>query len=657
MIFRLFTMKNKLFLLVLTIFFGCKVSNSEKPNKEIIPDKVSKLNSNLNNFYYIQNKKIDSLVAVNHPLLKKNKTGEILRPDYVNDFDEPLYLEKKHGKSANDITRANELKSGGSLNLNLNGEGITIGVWDKGAVMKDHIEFIKSETGNSIIETPAQYETQNITDSHPTSVVSCIISNGIWHDFTHDFSGLAPNLEKLIYYDWNADIQEINEQLQSNTDFILSNHSYGTLIFGTAGELAISSESIGYYSSISKTIDQILNVYPYYTMILASGNDGDESYTSLGQPLEGIDLMVDYNVSKNSISVGSINNQNFPWAETTLSDFSSGGPTNDGRIKPEIMSLGEGYRVAGWDEDNPDEKDSYFVVNGTSFASPSLTGGSALLQQHYTSIHDSYMLSSTLKALLCHSADDILKWGNSELNYIGPDSRTGYGVVNLKRAAEIITDNETNPLTIHEFELSNGETYEVLYSSNGNEKFIATIGWNDPYAEIDQEKDLVNDIDLRITNNASTFFPWVLDSTNYINPAIKADNSVDVIEKIEIENPNGDYSITISHKGSLESPQKISLIISGNGDLTLSRKNYVLEGKKLLIYPTPATDLLYIRSLIEDAGIVSVKLMDLNSRVVYRLNQIDETLIQIPTYNLEKGIYFVTVEFQDYTLSKKITLQ
>ena len=83
----------------------------------------------------------------------------------------------------------------------------------------------------------------------------------------------------------------------------------------------------------------------------------------------------------------------------------------------------------------------------------------------------------------------------------------------------------------------------------------------------------------------------------------------------------------------------------------------MLEGKKLLIYPTPATDLLYIRSLIEDAGIVSVKLMDLNSRVVYRLNQIDETLIQIPTYNLEKGIYFVTVEFQDYTLSKKITLQ
>lgn len=657
MIFHLFSLRIRLLLGLLIIFVGCKVSTSERPNKEISQNKISKLNSNLNNFYYHQNKKIDSLVAVNHPLLKKNKSGDIIRPDYVNDFGEPLYIKRRHGKSANDITRASELKSGGSLNLNLNGEGITVGVWDEDGIMKDHVEFIKSETGASIIEIPAFYESQQITNSHPTSVVSCIISNGIFHDFSHDFSGLAPNLEKLIYYNWHADLQEVNEQLQNNPDFILSNHSYGTIIFDDNGDLSISAESIGYYGSISKTIDEMLNVYPYYTMILAAGNDGDESYVSSGQPIEGIDLMVDYNVSKNSISVGSINNQNFPLAETTLSNFSSGGPTDDGRIKPEIMSLGEDYRVAGWDEDNPETKDSYFIVDGTSFASASLTGGSALLQQHYYSIHDSYMLSSTLKALLCHSADDILKWGNSELNYIGPDSRTGYGVVNLKSAAEIITDSETNPLTIHEFELSNGETYEVLYSNNGNEKFITTIAWNDPYAEIDQEKDLVNDIDLRISNNVSTFFPWVLDSTNYINPAIKDDNSVDVIEKIEIENPNGDYLITVSHKGTLESSQKVSLIISGNGNLTLSRNNNKLDDRKLLIYPIPATKTLNLRSLIEETDIVSVKLMDLNSRVVYRLSKVDEAFIQIPTHNLEKGVYFISVEFEDYTISKKITLQ
>ena len=205
--------------------------------------------------------------------------------------------------------------------------------------------------------------------------------------------------------------------------------------------------------------------------------------------------------------------------------------------------------------------------------------------------------------------------------------------------------------------MSNNETYEVLFSSNGNEKLTSTICWNDPYAETNQEKDLVNDIDLRIFNNDSTFFPWVLDSTNFINPAIKADNSVDIIEKIEIENPNGDYSIKVSHKGTLESPQKVSLIITGNGNLTLSRNNYELGDKKVLIYPIPASDSLYVRSLTEDAGIVSVKLIDLNSRVVYSQDNLNETLIQIPTHNLEKGVYFVTVDFKDSKHSKKITLQ
>ena len=89
----------------------------------------------------------------------------------------------------------------------------------------------------------------------------------------------------------------------------------------------------------------------------------------------------------------------------------------------------------------------------------------------------------------------------------------------------------------------------------------------------------------------------------------------------------------------------------------MSRNNNELVYEKLLIYPIPTTDLLHIRSLIEDSGIVSVKLIDLNSRIVYSKNELAETLIKIPTHNLEKGVYFVSVEFKDYTLSKKITLQ
>ena len=117
-------------------------------------------------------------------MLRKNEIGEVIRPDYVNLKNEPLYLDIKHGKSATDITRANELKEGGTLGLDLNGEGITIAVWDKGGVMLDHDEFTENGSIESVIVNPATYETNNITDNHPTAVVSCIISRGLFHDFS-----------------------------------------------------------------------------------------------------------------------------------------------------------------------------------------------------------------------------------------------------------------------------------------------------------------------------------------------------------------------------------------------------------------------------------------------------------------------------------------
>ena len=96
--------------------------------------------------------------------------------------------------------------------------------------------------------------------------------------------------------------------------------------------------------------------------------------------------------------------------------------------------------------------------------------------------------------------------------------------------------------------------------------------------------------------------------------------------------------------------------VSGNGDLTLSRNNQEVGAQKLLIYPIPASDLINIRFLVEDMDVVSIKLLDINSRVVYGLKEVTETLIEIPTINLEKGVYFVAIELTDSTLVRKITL-
>lgn len=635
--------------LIFVLFATCKTSREVYVNndKNI---KKNGLESKIEN----KQKAIDSLIYHGHKLLKYDGNGNVIRPNSISKSGNPLYFKEQHGKSLRETVNADAIQPLGSTGFDLEGQGVEVGVWDSNAFFKNHSEFSYFDGTNSVIIT-SNTESQTISSSHPTSVSSVIISQGLFHDEQYDVTGVAPKISKLFYRDWNLVESEIINLVSENPKILVSNHSYGYPIYDEDQDAFIfSNEEIGQYTDDDSTLDEIANNYPYHLYVTSAGNDGDVQYP--GQEHEGYDMLLTGQLGKNILTVAAVSENNFGLVQPTA--FSQAGPTNDGRIKPEISAPGSSVIVAKWDDEDPNRDDAYSLASGTSFSSPAVAGGVALLQQHYHNLNNQYMLSSTVKGLLCHSADDIPSW-NSFNDVIGPDPKTGFGLMNLEKAAQIISTNAIDPLSIVEFDLENGETYTLNFTSMDSDQMLeATISWNDPVSTaLFREKELVNDIDIRINDENNTFFPWKLDTTDITSPAIKGDNLVDNIEKIEVENPNGDYLITVSHKGTLESPQKVSLIVSGNGNLTLSRNNYELGDKKLLIYPTPATDLLYIRSLIEDAGIVSVKLMDLNSRVVYRLNQVDETLIQIPTYNLEKGIYFVSVEFQDYTLSKKITLQ
>lgn len=635
--------------LIFVLFATCKTSREVYVND----DKNIKKND-LESKIINKHKAIDSLIYHGHKLLKYDGNGNVIRPNSISKSGNPLYFKEQHGKSLRETVNADAIQPLGSTGFDLEGQGVEVGVWDSNAIFKNHTEFSHFDGTNSVIIT-SNTESQTISSSHPTSVSSVIISQGLFHDERYDVTGVAPKISKLFYRDWNLVESEIINLVSENPKILVSNHSYGYAIYDEdQDDFIFSNEEIGQYTDDDSTLDEIANNYPYHLYVTSAGNDGDVQYP--GQEHEGYDMLLTGQLGKNILTVAAVSENNFGLVQPTA--FSQAGPTNDGRIKPEISAPGSSVIVATWDDEDPNINDVYSLASGTSFSSPAVAGGVALLQQHYHNLNNQYMLSSTVKGLLCHSADDIPSW-NSFNDVIGPDPKTGFGLMNLEKAAQIISTNATDPLSIVEFDLENGETYTLNFTSVDSDQMLeATISWNDPVSTaLFREKELVNDIDIRINDENNTFFPWKLDTTDITSPAIKGDNLVDNIEKIEVENPNGDYLITVSHKGTLESPQKVSLIVSGNGNLTLSRNNYELGDKKLLIYPTPATDLLYIRSLIEDAGIVSVKLMDLNSRVVYRLNQVDETLIQIPMYNLEKGIYFVSVEFKDYTLSKKITLQ
>ena len=205
---------------------------------------------------------------------------------------------------------------------------------------------------------------------------------------------------------------------------------------------------------------------------------------------------------------------------------------------------------------------SYQVSAGTSMAAPGVTGSLLLLQQYHEELFGSYMKAATLKGLALHTADDV--------DAKGPDYKMGWGVINAKSAAEVLQHKDYTAL-VNEESLSNGETYSITVNAIDGAPLVASISWTDPESENinrgglnSTNPALVNDLDIRITKNGETYFPWKLNPAKANDVATKGDNKVDPFERVEVDNAKGAYTITISHKGSLKNGfQDFSLIVSG----------------------------------------------------------------------------------------------
>lgn len=138
----------------------------------------------------------------------------------------------------------------------------------------------------------------------------------------------------------------------------------------------------------------------------AAGNEGDGNCT-LGIPAD----------AEHIVTVGAVN------AAGDRASFSSVGPTYDGRIKPDVMAMGEGtYVASGYGSWWP-----YYNGNGTSFATPVLAGAVACLRQArpYSSVQE-----------IC---DALRACGNRAEN---PDSKYGYGIPDFSQALELLKVEE-----------------------------------------------------------------------------------------------------------------------------------------------------------------------------------------------------------------------
>lgn len=489
--------------------------------------------------------------ATGIPTQKQRRDGTVEELQRFAADGTPIYYRTTDAGAAK-TTRANTLNTNGGMGLSVNGQNMTVGVWDGGALRTTHVAF----TSRAFQMDGITFSSVNGNNAHANHVAGTMVSA------LNASSGTARGMAyeaRVNGYDWNNDVTEATQAAANG--LILSNHSYGYGVVDETCALSIPLHWVGKYDQTAVDWDNIMYNYPYYQQVNAAGNDRECQSTINNKG--GYDLLTGHSCAKNAIVVAAVNEvSNYTGASSVvMSTFSNWGPTDDGRIKPDISAKGVNVKSV-----DPTSTSAYTFMSGTSMASPNATGTMVLIQQHYKNVRGSFMFASMLRGLVLHTADEA---GTS----LGPDYRFGWGLLNAKRAAEVINATTNNTALMNVVTITNGGSYTVTVTTDGTKNLEASICWTDPAGAAitnstvdDPTRALRNDLDIRITRNGTTYMPWVLNPASPASAATTGDNIRDNIEKIYIAAaPAGTYVITITHKGTslVGSSQRVSLIASG----------------------------------------------------------------------------------------------
>ena len=491
---------------------------------------------------------------------------------------------------------ANKVWPGAASNLNLSGsdDNMTnkLGVWDEGSPLLTHKEF------NSRI---TQKDNAKDVVTHSTHVAGIVMSKGL----NPLAKGMVYNVKGILDYDWNSDLSEMSAAAANG--LLISNHSYGTVTGwnynGDSSRWEFNGRfnekedyRFGLYDYDAQVQDSIAYNAPNYLIVFAAGNNRTSVGPAVGQTywrrnetgrminsgarpadISSNDsygsISTDKN-AKNVLTVGAVYGipSGYNKKEDVLvSDFSSWGPTDDGRIKPDIVAQGVSVYAPIATNDS-----SYNYQDGTSMAAPGAAGSLLLLQElsHRFTINGAprILKSATVKGLAIHTA-------NEAGLYPGPDYKYGWGLLNIAEAAQVLNTALTNnnnagsPHFVYENTLLNGETKSYSFTASGTRPVKATIVWTDIKGTSgdvlnDGTPELVNDLDLVITQGNKTFYTWNLTPSSPDNQAFKGVNSIDNVEKVEVDTSlvGTVYTVTVKHKGTLErGQQNYALMISGAG--------------------------------------------------------------------------------------------
>lgn len=387
----------------------------------------------------------------------------------------------------------------------IDGKGITLSIKEQMFVKED------IDLAGNVVAAPSAAP---VVDDHATQMATLAVGRG--NTFIRGL-GAAP-FASLTASDYRKnnndlmpdDIKELN-QYQVN----VQNHSYGLGIDNFYGMQAVA------YDQQVFEADTIVHVF-------SSGNSGlitavDGIYKNIPNTAQ---LTGNFKTAKNVLVIGGINQENVSESQ------SSKGPAYDGRVKPELVALGQ---------------------DGTSGAAALTSGSVALFQQEYKSLYGKQPSAATVKSILVNSADDI---GTPQVDFA-----TGFGKLNTLQAIQTIIDKRFQTGVVND---QQDFTFPLQVTTDQQELKV-TLAWLDPAAPVNSVQSIVNHLDLSVeTPTGTTILPWILNTypsaDSLLLPAKRGIDNLNTVQQVSLTNvPAGTYTIHVKGRTVTQGKQNFSI--------------------------------------------------------------------------------------------------